>query len=96
MSDLVVVANQAKAEAECRESTGTNGQGDLMRELSQNPVAKDELRAGMYRGYDHVHLARIDGTNYVQWHGRSASGYHHPLGRIMEITEPPKERSHEL
>ncbi len=93
MSELIVVADQAKAEAECRQSTGTNGQGDLMRELSAHPVAKEE-RAGKGRGYDHIHLGRYDGTDYVQWHGRSASGYHHPIGRIMQIAARPS--NHEM
>lgn len=56
-----------------------------MKELGCHAVARKERSDGKWRGYDHIHLARYDGTKFVQWHGRSASGYHHGLGRIMQI-----------
>jgi hypothetical protein len=86
----LIIPDQAKAEADCRKSGGTNGQGDLMRLLEKHPVAIQER--GRPRGYDHIHLGRYNGTDYVQWLGRSASGYHHPIGRVMQIVgESSKE-----
>lgn len=86
-AELIVPADQAKADTDCCQSTGTNGQGELMQQLSRHPVARAEL--GRPKGYDHIHLGRYDGTDYVQWHGRSGSGYHHPIGRIMQIVPLP-------
>ena len=54
--------------------------------LRQDPLARQSL--GNPRGYDHMHLSVPD-TNHslVQWWGRSATGYHYPIGPVMKMVE---------
>ena len=63
---------------------GGSGQGDLIQGLSKLALARAE-RGEFIRGMDHVHLSRFYKTDYVQWYGRCADGWHRPVGRIMQI-----------
>lgn len=95
MTIELTLASEAD-EALARAAGGTDGQGDLMRELRNHPLAKGEIEAEVKRlsrarvSVDHIHLARFSGTDLVQWYGRFSSGYHHPLGRLMKIVEQPR------
>lgn len=56
---------------------------DVDRALRAHPLAKAEL--GRPKGFDHVHLSIVDGTNFVRWMGRASDGWHHQIGRTMRL-----------
>lgn len=88
MRHEITIPDQAAALRGIADCGGSSGQGDLMHELAKHPLAISERDAGKpWRRMDHVHLSRFDGTNYCQWYGRCADGYHRPIGRIMKILE---------
>jgi hypothetical protein len=66
---------------------GSDGQGlevfkgDLIAKLNA-PTRKDRV--------DTAHLARLNGTDFVQWYGRKSDGRFWPIGRIMRLTEVGK------
>lgn len=51
--------------------------------LRRHPLAVAER--GRPRGFDHIHLSVIGGTDFIQWSGRKSNGFHYPIGRIMRI-----------
>lgn len=58
--------------------------------LRKDPVAVEERRRTL--GYDHVHLSQLRETTgplgrLVQWWGRSNTGYHYPIGRVMKMVK---------
>lgn len=79
---------EARSAAEWR---GSNGQWPYLDDLRHHPLAKAEL--GSPRGYDHIHLSQIDGTDFVIWMGRAASGYHYPIGRYMKLVRSLSPRT---
>lgn len=83
MREFVLTLPDQKAASEITRGKSTNGQGDLMKLMSREPLAQSEL--GRPKGRDHIHLGQFDGTDYVQWWGRCADGFHRPIGRIMKI-----------
>lgn len=86
MSHVLTLPNQAEAMRATHSSGGSSGQGDLIQELSKHPLAISERDAGKpWRKMDHIHLSRFDGTDYCQWYGRCADGFHRPIGRILQI-----------
>jgi hypothetical protein len=96
VSHVLTIPDQKIASSAVANSGGTNGQGDLTRELAKHPLARSELgKPNKLRTMDHIHLGRFDGTDYCQWWGRCADGYHRPIGRIMQIVVtspvPPTE-----
>lgn len=61
-----------------------SGLGADLDYLRKDPLAREQIRG--IRGYDHVHLSRIDDrSQLVQWWGRGSSGYHYPLGKVMRM-----------
>lgn len=70
---------------------GGSGQGDLIQALSRLDLAQAEK--GKPKRVDHVHLSRFDKTDFVQWYGRHADGWHRPIGRIMLIVRVKAPRS---
>jgi len=86
----VVLADKAAFRAASRASTGSNGQG--LTALLNNPVVKSaRFAGGPARGMDHIHLTRIDGTNYLTWCGRRSNGYHYDFGAPMEMVAVNKD-----
>jgi hypothetical protein len=83
---VLTLPNQAEAMRATHACGGSSGQGDLIKELAKHPLAISERDTGKpWRKMDHIHLSRFDGTNYCQWYGRCADGFHRPIGRIMQI-----------
>jgi hypothetical protein len=84
----LMVPDQDEARKITDRCGGSNGQDELIRELSLHPTARAERDAARGKGrmMDHVHLSRFDGTDYCQWLGRCSDGFHRPVGRIMQIT----------
>lgn len=62
-----------------------DGQGALVDGLQRTPLAALVLSDGRPRRMDHIHLSRFDGTDFCQWYGRAADGFHYPIGAIMQI-----------
>lgn len=84
--NVFTIPNQAEAMRSVSACGGSSGQGDLIRELAKLPLAVLERDTGRpWRRMDHIHLSRYDGTDYYQWYGRCADGFHRPIGRIMRI-----------
>ena len=83
----LTLADQEKAEAANRAAPWSSGVHDhpYLDELRKHPLARSEL--GRPRRCDHVHLSVPRGTNFVAWWGRYASGYHHRIGRWMQLVE---------
>lgn len=82
--------------AETVSTLGGCGQGKLLAELSRTPLARSEYTSGVGKGrsrlrIDTSHLCRFEGTDFVQWYGRVASGYFVPFGRIMQIVGVPND-----
>jgi hypothetical protein len=71
------VAKEATANSNC------SGNDELAKLVSKQPLSLSER--GSPRNSDHVHLSRFIGTDYCQWFGRQADGYHRPIGRIMQV-----------
>jgi hypothetical protein len=68
---------------------GSDGSGleifhdDLIAQMNK-PSRKDRV--------DTAHLARLEGTDFVQWYGRKADGSFWPIGRILRLTPFGKNR----
>lgn len=88
MSSVLTLADES-ANAAAAKSGGSDGQGERLRLLARSPLARAELLANKktWRRMDHVHLTQYDNTNFCQWVGRCADGFHRPIGRIMQIVE---------
>lgn len=67
----------------------SDGQG--LGVLAGEPVAQANAPSLRNR-VDTAFLCRYTGTDFVQWHGRAASGYYHPIGRVMLLTDAGKAR----
>lgn len=72
--------------------SGLNSDGAGLDELQRHPLAQAEYASGRGRGRDRLiidtsHLTKYDGTDYVQWVGRVASGHFVPFGRVMKIVK---------
>lgn len=83
---VLTIPCQTDAQKIADQACGSCGQGDLMRELSKHPLAIVERDVSKpWLRMDHIHLSRFDGTDYCQWWGRCADGFHRPVGRILQI-----------
>lgn len=60
-----------------------NGQG--LRDLETDPVAKANRPPVIGSGFDTCHLTLYDKTNLVQWVGRRSDGRFYPHGKIMQL-----------
>lgn len=90
MAYFLTIPDQATA-IKAIDGKNSNGQGNLMRELERLPLAISER--GRPRYMDHIHLSRFDETDFVQWYGRCADGWHRPIGRVMQIVEAHRKNS---
>lgn len=70
---------------------GSNGSGTDA--LKRDPVAIANMPSRKDR-VDTAHLARLSGTDFVQWYGRKGDGSFWPIGRIMRLTEKGKALLH--
>lgn len=83
----LTLATDDESEIYGRARAGSGISADL-RYLEKDPVAMQERKQAGSLRYDHVHLSvpDTDGT-LVQWWGRSHSGYHYPVGRVMRMVQ---------
>lgn len=87
MEFTLTLADQKEAEEANRNAPWSSGVHDhpYLEELRKHPLARAEL--GRPRRCDHVHLSIPKGTRFVAWWGRFPSGYHHRIGRWMQLVE---------
>lgn len=69
-------------------SLGSDGSG--LEIFDGDPVAKLNAPTRKDR-VDTAHLARLNGTDFVQWYGRKSDGCFWPIGRIMRLTYAGKQ-----
>jgi hypothetical protein len=79
----LAIESDHESQAEADAARTLSGQGKLMEELSQHPVAVEQRKPP--RGMDHVFLARYVGTDLVQWQGRRSDGRFYAFGALMRI-----------
>lgn len=80
----------SSAKSAVNKSGGSDGQGELLKALAASEMGRSELylhKTTWHRKMDHMHLTRYTGTDFCQWTGRCADGFHRPIGRIMQIVE---------
>lgn len=87
----LTLADQEEAETAHAKASWSDGQHDYLKSLREHPLARAEL--GRPRGYDHIHLSQPEGTPFVAWWGRRATGYHYRIGCWMKLVETAKDPS---
>jgi len=91
LEDYEVTFAPAGSQAIADACGGTNGQGDVCRELRRHPLLAPHVERAHKAGRDHVHVARFDGTDLCAVWGRSSNGYHYQTGPVFKLS--PKGRS---
>lgn len=84
MNYELTLADQKAAATAARSATGASGRHAYLKDLSRHPLAQDQLPR-VLRGFDHVYLTQIDGTDLVVWTGRKSDGYFHDIGKFMRL-----------
>lgn len=87
-SNFVLTLAEPDEDARARKIDAWDGQDPVLDQVKDTALALSER--GRTSIYDHVHLSRASGTDFVQWYGRMSDGRFYPIGRIMRLCRTHK------